>query len=168
LHLKKQHQAHNATQDQKSDKGSTTPEPVATTAKIKEIDAWCAHITPHITTAAAKSESNDLIIFDSGASDHMTPKRQHLLDYRSITPIQINAASKTIFHGIGKGIMKVKIANKSEDLLTLELKNTIYAPDMSATLILLSQLEKEGYKITLFKGKMTIQDPEERICAIIP
>ncbi|KAG2133519.1 hypothetical protein BD769DRAFT_1323397, partial [Suillus cothurnatus] len=42
-------------------------------------------------------------LYDSGASQHMSPYREHFLNFRSISPHPIQAADKQTFEAIGKG-----------------------------------------------------------------
>jgi hypothetical protein len=141
---------------------SSTPTPTASTAKIVEVvDAWC-------TTTSALTASAGSIIFDSGATNHMTPAQEVLSNLKTVSPIQINAAGSTSFQGIGQGTMTLALTNNIGKSTTIALTNTIYAPTMAHTLILLSRLESDGFKITLANASMKIATQKGYTIGIIP
>ncbi|KZP11549.1 hypothetical protein FIBSPDRAFT_661877, partial [Athelia psychrophila] len=51
------------------------------------------------------------VLFDSGASRHMSPYRGRFENFVSITPKSISAADKRCFQATGKGDLRIKIPN---------------------------------------------------------
>ena len=86
-------------------------------------------------TAETRKLESDL--YDSGASRHMTPFKDRLINYTPITSRPITAADKRVFHAVGKGDMRVRIPNGSTTT-TILLKDVLYAPVMGVTIISIS------------------------------
>src|SRR6267154_2494325 len=78
-------------------------------------------------------------LYNSGASQHMSPYHDHFINFKPISPHPIQAADKHTFKAIGKGGLPIKLPNgktKTHILLT----NVLYAPSMGATLVSISKL----------------------------
>jgi hypothetical protein len=73
-------------------------------------------------------------LYDSGASRHMSPYREHFENYVSIMPKPIAAADKRYFQAIGKGDLRIRIPNGSGSTTAL-LKDVLHCPDMGLTLV---------------------------------
>ncbi|KAJ7708668.1 hypothetical protein B0H17DRAFT_849724, partial [Mycena rosella] len=52
-----------------------------------------------------------LKIYDSGATQHMTPSQHRLTNFKDIKPRGIVAADKKCFEALGKGDMVVHVPN---------------------------------------------------------
>jgi hypothetical protein len=117
--------------------------------------------------AGAAVASSPIAIFDSGASEHFTPLRERLTDIRAIAPIPINAANDTVFHGTARGTMVVKLATSST-VTQLTLRNVIYAPGMSATLISMGKLDADGFDMRIRAGELSIKAPDGTLCGSVP
>ncbi|KZT63075.1 hypothetical protein DAEQUDRAFT_645567, partial [Daedalea quercina L-15889] len=52
-------------------------------------------------------------LYDSGASDHMSPYRDAFLTFRETVPRSLNAANQQMFQATGVGDMVVNIPNGS-------------------------------------------------------
>ncbi|KAJ7602097.1 hypothetical protein DFH06DRAFT_1024225, partial [Mycena polygramma] len=64
-----------------------------------------------VAAAVAVKAEHELEIYDSGATQHMTPSRHRLTNYTAIAPRRIVAADKQHFEALGKGDMFVQIPN---------------------------------------------------------
>jgi hypothetical protein len=64
--------------------------------------------------------------------------------------------------------MTLALTNNIGKSTTIALTNTIYAPTMAHTLILLSCLESDGFKITLANASMKIATQKGHTIGIIP
>ena len=53
------------------------------------------------------SDATDITIYDSGATAHMSPRRDSFIDFRRIEPKGVKAADKTVFMATGLGRMKI-------------------------------------------------------------
>jgi len=89
-------------------------------------------------------------LYNSGASQHMSPYHEHFLNFRSISPHPIQAADKRNFEAIGKGDLPIEVPNSRVKTCIL-LMNVLYAPSMGATLVSISKLTSAGYA-ALFRG----------------
>ena len=89
-------------------------------------------------------------LYDSGASRHMSPYRDHFENYTPIAPKSITAADKRYFQAIGKGDLRIKIPNGSSTT-TILLKDVLHCPDMGLTLVSIGKITNAGYKV-IFRG----------------
>ncbi|KAF8195171.1 hypothetical protein K438DRAFT_1587216, partial [Mycena galopus ATCC 62051] len=64
-----------------------------------------------VTAAVTTAPEFELEIYDSGATQHMTPSRHRLTNYRAIQPRGILAADSKKFEAIGMGDMCVQVPN---------------------------------------------------------
>jgi hypothetical protein len=83
-------------------------------------------------------------IYDSGASRHMTPYRSKLINYIEIQPKEITAADKGTFKAIGRGDMRIKIPGPKGTSAEILLKDVLYAPHLSVSLISISKICTAG------------------------
>ncbi|TBU51042.1 hypothetical protein BD310DRAFT_835490, partial [Dichomitus squalens] len=51
------------------------------------------------------------ILFDSGATRHMSPHRDLFISYEAITPKAVQAADDHTFRGVGRGDMYITVPN---------------------------------------------------------
>ena len=89
-------------------------------------------------------------LYDSGASCHMSPYRDHFENYVPIAPKSITAADKRYFQAIGKGDLQIKIPN-GPSTTTILLKDVLHCPDMGLTLVSIGKITNAGYKV-IFRG----------------
>jgi hypothetical protein len=105
----------------KSTESSTTP-----TARIVEVnEAWCIEsidkaLTTHYDTVVK--------IYNSSATNHMTPYRHMLSNFHNTNKRTVNAAGKTSFLTYGIGNMKVTMPHGRSDgsTVTYTLKDVLY------------------------------------------
>jgi hypothetical protein len=137
----------------------------ATTATIVEVNAWSATVS---ASAASLQTPSTLTIFDSGASEHMTPRCDLLTDYRDVPEIAIRAANNSTFAGVGRGTLRIELDTTSGRKKVLLLPDVIYAPGMGATLVSLSKLDSDGLTIRVHAGTMRIYGHNGRLAGTIP
>jgi transposase InsO family protein len=116
----------------------------ANSAKIVEINAYTASAGGAYTAEAPTGR----YIFDSGASEHMTPHRHLLTEYKAIALIPINAANNSSFNAVGCGYLSIEVPN-GHGKTRLKLKDVLYAPGMHATLVSLGKLNAAGFSSTI-------------------
>jgi hypothetical protein len=126
-------------------------------ACTEALESWEAEDTPVTTVDSAKlawsntaTHGATVELYDSGASQHMSPFRDHFINFKSIPPHPILAADKRTFDAIGRGDLPIEIPNgrtKTRILLT----NVLYAPSMGVTLVSIRRLTIAGYA-ALFHG----------------
>ena len=92
-----------------------------------------------------------MVLFNSGASRHMSSYHNHFSNFKSIVPKAITAADKHTFEAIGKGDLTILIPNGSSTAHIL-LRDFLYAPKMGITLVSIGKLDVAGYA-ALFRDK---------------
>ena len=106
-------------------------------------------------------------LYDSGASRHMTPFRDDIVNFVSIVPKSITAADQRVFPAVGKGDMHIEVPN-GENQTRILLKDVLYAPSMSLTLVSISRIAAAGYA-TLFRDtSCRIYDVQRELVGEIP
>ncbi|KIO05099.1 hypothetical protein M404DRAFT_141744, partial [Pisolithus tinctorius Marx 270] len=93
----------------------------------------------------------ETILFNSGASSHMSSYHSKFLDYKPIIPKPITAADNHTFHAIGKGDLAISLPNGTAQT-HIQLKDMLYAPKMGITLVSVSKLDVAGY-VASFQDK---------------
>ena len=108
-----------------------------------------------------------MILFDSGASRHMSSYCDHFTNFKSIVPKAITAANKHTFEAIGKGDLTILIPNGSSTTHIL-LCDILYAQKMGITLVSIGKLDVTGYT-ALFRDKQCqILDAQKKKLVEIP
>ena len=110
--------------------------------EIEEDDA-----TPPITVMTAENPikgQNEL--YDTGASRHMSPLRKQFTNYREIKARSVVTANDGTFHAIGMGDLEIDVYNGTKSTRVL-LKDTLYAPELSTTIVSIGRILKAGYKL---------------------
>ena len=82
-------------------------------------------------------------IADSGATSHITHRRDAFDTYEPITPIPISGVGGAKAHTIGRGNVKVKSECNNRTYI-LELKNVLHVPKNKNNLLSLGKWEREG------------------------
>ena len=101
-------------------------------------------------------------LYDSGASRHMLPYRDHFENYVPIAPKSVTAADKHYFQAIGKGDLWIRIPNGT-GVTTVLLKDVLHCPDMGLTLVSVRKITAASYKV-IFRGMTCrIYDSREKI-----
>ena len=98
--------------------------------------------------SSIKGSSNYDFILDSGATEHYTPIKEWLIDYKIISNKTINIANgtKVLIEGVGN----IPIILGNRDVL---IKNVYYIPSLKTTLISSKELANKGW-IILFKDNI--------------
>jgi Reverse transcriptase (RNA-dependent DNA polymerase)/gag-polypeptide of LTR copia-type/Integrase core domain len=97
------------------------------------------------TLSAIKGGSNYRLILDSGATEHYTPTKEWLIDYKVVKNKTIIVANGTKVPIEGIGNIPIKIGNTS-----VLIKGVNYVPSLKSTLISSKELTNKGWTI-LFK-----------------
>jgi hypothetical protein len=127
----------------------------ATMEEIKTNDEDAMHslaattvgAVPPWLAQACKPESK---LYDSGASQHMSPFHERFATYQSILPHAITVANKHVFYTVRTGDLQVKVPNGNSST-TILLRDALHAPDMGITIISVSHIAKARYSVC-FKG----------------
>ncbi|KAJ3474184.1 hypothetical protein NLI96_g12605 [Meripilus lineatus] len=120
-----------------------------------------------VVEALATPTESPSEIYDSGASRHMSPFREKFTNFRPIPTRQIRAANSHNFQAYGISDVVVKAPN-GETTSKLLLKDTLYAPQMHATLVSLGRFDQNGFSILIHGGYLSIRAPNRQKIAAIP
>ena len=101
-------------------------------------------------SAALTSAKSEVELYDSGASRHMSPFSHRFTNLHPIPPRPITAANNRVFYAIGSGDLKIDVPNGASTT-PITLKDALYAPDMSMTVVSISRIAGAGYSVA-FKG----------------
>ncbi|KAJ3746487.1 hypothetical protein DFH05DRAFT_1369485, partial [Lentinula detonsa] len=85
-----------------------------------------------------------------------TPDREALVNYTSIEPEPIRAADGRIFTAVGRGDMVIALPNGNDRSTTVTLKDVLYSPNMSYTLISVIKLDRAGFSLLIEDGTCSI------------
>ncbi|KIK81024.1 hypothetical protein PAXRUDRAFT_157076, partial [Paxillus rubicundulus Ve08.2h10] len=83
-------------------------------------------------------------LYNSGASQHLSPYHNHFVNFVSIPPKPITTVDKHTFDAIGRGNLHIEIPNRESKTRVL-LKDVLYTPSMGVTLVSISKLVAAGY-----------------------
>jgi hypothetical protein len=98
----------------------------------------------------------------------MLPSHERFITYQHIEPISIKAANKGMFYAIGTRDLWVEVPDgESSTLITL--KDVLYTPDLSNTVISINQISLASYSIIFEDSKCIIKDKRwNMVISIIP
>ena len=108
--------------------------------------------TALLTSTDLTSKGHIVKLFDSGATQHMTPTQSLLKNYSTITPKAMSAVNKHSFNMIGNSNLKLDIPNR-KSTNSLILKEVLHAPDMTITFISVGHIDQAEYS-AIFKGSI--------------
>src|SRR5271163_846394 len=88
-------------------------------------------------------------ILDSGASEHFTPHRHILIDYKSLNePVEVNTA-KGKLHGIGTGSVYLTAEGQDGNFTLITLHEVLHVPGMDSNLLSSNVLLGKGLEISM-------------------
>ena len=144
--------------------------------KKDKLEVWAAMVLPGepavVAAAAGKphaqAECGTMTkLYDSKASQHMSPFRDRFIKYTEIVLHPIQAADKRVFYVIGLGDLKIEVPNGMSPT-SIILKNVFHAPNMGLTIVSINRIAKAGY-IVKFKDEFcVIQDKAGDRVGLIP
>ena len=107
-------------------------------------DMWSA---PEICFSLTKNRL-EAELYDSSAMHHISPFQHCFTNLQVIPPRPITAANKGVFYASGIGNLKIDIPNGTE-VSPITLKDVLYAPDISMTVIAICKIEDMGYSVAI-------------------
>ena len=127
---------------------------------------WSHEVEAYVAKTGGRSEiAWDL--YDSGASHHMSPKREDFINYVEIPEKPLTAANKEIFSAVGMGDMIVSIPNGDKEA-KIKLTRVLYMPALGFTLISIGRIDEAGHYSTFGGGKCEIQTGERKTIGTVP
>ena len=146
----------NKWRDPKKKKGKEKENAAEENSSDRKSDELVAFIN-YDCVAFIKDSPGAIVIIDTGASSHMIPHQNLLQNYQSFPkPSTIRGANKGTFNALGIGHLKLTtwVGEKSIDI---KLKDTLYAPKITFTLISISQCNNAGYHTKFAHQKCVIK-----------
>src|SRR5712672_2179891 len=136
----------NATGQRSAATVEQTPDEAWATIEIAEEQEW-AKLSPHVAALVASQKSGMIWdVYDSGASQHISPIQERFVTYESIAPRPIMSSNSQVFHAIGQGDIYVDVPNGATYSKVL-LRNALHMPDMAFTVVSLGRVMKAGYLV---------------------
>ena len=90
----------------------------------------------------------DKWLIDTGASEHLTSRRDWFIEYQPISPVVIRTANKQTMTAIGKGTIQLSArSKKSGGETSLTLQNVLYVPRCTNSLLSVTKLLGIGNRI---------------------
>ena len=115
-------------------------------------------IATEIVTFLAKTSKNNTFL-DSGAIYHLSPHYGHFYD-NIYTPLQqcipIHLGNSSTIYTIATGTLQYIMDTPTRGAIPVEITNALHVPDMSCTLLSVSQFTKNSWHTVTFKGKQAI------------
>ena len=154
----------------------------ATAAEEKELGAWAAieevdtdnENKAETVAAAGRSlarpeqvHGTATELYNSGASQHMSPFHARFLNYKSIELRAISAMNKQAFYAVGTGDLRIEVPN-GESSTPILLKDVFHAPDMGITVVSIDRITKAGYSVTFQASVCKIRRPSSTVIGRIP
>jgi hypothetical protein len=102
---------------------------------------------------------------DSGASHHITPCKERLINYEPIVPWNFQSTKNSNFQTIGKGDMLLKVPGPRNMTLKVLINGILYAPQVGITLMATSKVVQHVHivlftdrycKVLISKGKFWV------------
>lgn len=121
---------------------------------INELEATCISNSEVIMTAKEKKQKETpptFFVFDSAATSHMTPRRQHLIQLEDCAPVGLTTAVK----GTTTLIRQRGTVRLNADWI---LKDVAYVPTGSASLISEGRLCDAGFGVDKTKDQVRVYD----------
>lgn len=122
---------------------------------------------PGAMLAEEPSARDRTILFDSGATRHMSPHRDLFVNYKTIAPKTIQAADNHTFRGVGRGDMFITVPNGKTTTRIL-LRDVLHASAMGVTLVSVSRITKAGLSVSFHSGECRVFNPDGKRVATIP
>ena len=111
-------------------------------------------------TSLEEDRVNHIELYDSGASRHISPYKTDFIAYTPLSPpVQLNTANQQHFQAIGLGLLPIHVPN-GDAYSELVVHNVLHAPSVAYTLVSLSALDAEGYRMSIANGYLEILDPD--------
>src|SRR5262249_30069268 len=106
--------------------------------------AYIDHGTHAAFIASKEHPKRDMWIVDSSATDHLSHRKDWMLEYKEIDPVDITTSdgSKVQAIGIGKVELLMKVGNKK--YMPCYIHEVLYVPNLGRNLFSISRIDKMG------------------------
>ena len=106
-------------------------------------------------------------LYNSGASQHMSPFHKHFITYQSILPCTITTADKQTFYAIGTGDLQIEVPN-SQCITKVLPQDALHTSDMGMTIVSISWITNAGCTVSFEKDACTIRNQCRVTIGVIP
>jgi hypothetical protein len=134
---------------------------VTTATKPNDIGAWAAiEEVCHESAVAVSMPHNapfETKLYDSGATNHMSPFCEKFTSYQEILPQLIITAHKWVFYVIGIGDLKIEVPHGKSSTPVI-LREALHAPNMAMMIVSILYITKLGNLVTFEKDLCTIKN----------
>ena len=97
----------------------------------------------------------------------MSPFCHRFILYHPIPPHAITAANKRTFYAVGMGDLQIQVPN-GDTLTPFLLQDTLYAPNMGVTIVVINRIAKAGYSVAFKDDSCKIKDEDGTVVGSIP
>ena len=124
---------------------------------------------PGAMLAGNPPTEDEEIIFDSGATSHMSPHLHNFISYRPITPKSIHAADSHTFRGVSRGDMWITVPTSEDGTETTRvLLRNLHAPSMDVTLVSIGRIVWSGSTVEFQSKGCRVSNSAGNVIACIP
>ena len=99
-------------------------------------------------------------LYDSGCLNHISPYCNHFENFETIIPRKFHAANQQTFSTTSIGELVVDIPSGDSHFCKLRLLGVQYSPEIGFTLVLIGQLDENGFSALFGGRKCVIQGPD--------
>ena len=152
----------------KDKKGEKKTEDSANVMQDEEIFAFtCMSDFAAVADALCIPKSKHGAIADSGMSCHFSPDKSKFTNYHPLENRHVTTADGHTFRALGMSDVKIDLPNGAS-YSTVILKDSVYVPDLTFTLISISRLNLARCSALFEDGKCIILYPDGRMMATLP
>jgi hypothetical protein len=113
-------------------------------------------------TDAEFTDGQQVKVYDSGASQHISPYHEQFVNFRECPRQIISAVNKQEIEATGMGDLMIKVL-RPRGVSKVRLMNVLYAPSIGYTLISLSQVDCAGYSTIIMEGILNLVDRQDNL-----
>ena len=133
---------------------------------VKEVDNDVTLYVSALSTGTNMSVCNKSWIIDSGATQHMCNNKVLFSSFADLEfPIKVEVGDGRILLAIGKGDITLKV-NFSDEVESRILKNFLFVPDLSHSLISVAQATEGGKEVCFLENSCKIISKNNKLLAI--
>lgn len=121
----------------------------------------------HVGASEDAADSPRAEVYDSGTTRHISPFREDLEKFSTISPKTFRAANKQNFSAVGMGELVVNVPNGANSS-KLRLTEVLYSPEVGYTLVSIGRLDENGFSANFSGGKCIITGPDGKRVGEVP
>jgi hypothetical protein len=138
-----------------------------TAIKVIDVEDDIATTAAVVTSAACPNKRVYTVLYDSGASRHMTLHQEHFVTSQQIDPHPIMAADKGVFYTIGQGDIYIQVLNEDKAMEVI-LQDTLHTLEMGLMVISVRCIANAGHTVAFEGNICKIKNKSGDIIGSIP